>query len=137
MAKAKPRCLVVTGDPYCRAVLSSLMEEQGYGVAHCGSLKAFVADGCGAGADVVFFDDRLDDMTPFEALRMMKAVITAEGTPRGTILLTGGATRAVVEAARSAGFDALIPKPLSAACVRRILRAFEPQTVRPVIALAG
>lgn len=138
MARAKTRCLIVTGDPYCRAILVALMEAEGYGVDHCASLKDFVVHGCGAGAEVIFFDDRLDDMTPYEALRMMRAAppVTDE-PPRGAVLLTGSATRPVIEEARLAGFNAVIPKPVSPALVTRIMRVFRLNSSRVMLASAG
>lgn len=119
--KMKPRCLLLTADHYCRAVISDLFDDYGYPIICQSSLKEVVHSAASDRAEFVIIDDDLGDMTAFEAVRIVRAAFSAEATIK-TILLSAGATRRTVETARKAGFDALIAKPIVPAPLIRTLK---------------
>jgi len=119
--RVRPRCLLLTADQYCRAVISDLFDDHGYPIDCQSSLKDVVHHAAAERTDFVIIDDDLGDMTPFEAVRIVRAAFTDEA-PIKAILLSSGATRRKVEAARKAGFDALVAKPIVPAPFIRTLR---------------
>jgi CheY-like chemotaxis protein len=60
-------------------------------------------------------------MTPYEAVNIVRAAMV-NGGPIKAILLSAAATRRTVEAARKAGFDALVAKPIAPAPFIRTLK---------------
>ncbi|MEI6573551.1 MAG: response regulator [Alphaproteobacteria bacterium] len=120
-AKVKRHCLLLTADHYCRAVISDLFDDYGYSIVCLPSLKEVVHYAASDRSDLVVIDDNLGDMTPYEAVNIVRAAM-ANGGPIKAILLSAAATRRTVETARKAGFDALVAKPIAPAPFIRTLR---------------
>ena len=116
----KPRLMLVTSDGFCHSVVSDVLMHHGFAPAqHNTSVRAMIADVSDNNADLILIDESLADLTPFEAVRMLRAAAQAE-KPLKAVLLSSRATRGTVERAREAGFDALVSKPVSPT------RSFEP-----------
>lgn len=120
-SKNRPRSLLLSRDYHCRAVLSDFFDDYAYPLICQSSLKEMVLKGADDGADLLILDDDLGEMTPYEALRILRAKIENPSSAKA-ILLTGGATRRVLERARRAGFDAVIAKPIMPALFLRTLK---------------
>ncbi|MFM8608694.1 MAG: response regulator [Hyphomicrobiales bacterium] len=120
-SKNRPRSLLLSPDYHCRAVLSDLFDDYGYPLTCQSSLKEIVLKGADDGAELVILDDELGDMTPYEALRILRAKLENPSSAKA-ILLSGGTTRRIVEQARKAGFDAVIAKPIAPTLFLRTLR---------------
>ncbi len=124
----QPRLMLVTSDRFCHSVVSEVLLHHGFPPAHHNtSVHAMIAGVSDDSADLVLIDETVGDMTPFEAVRMLRASGQAQKPPK-TVLLASQATRSTVEMAREAGFDALVAKPVSPTPLLRTLRAL---TVEP------
>jgi CheY-like chemotaxis protein len=121
LPKSRPRSLLLSPDYYCRAVLADFFDDYGYPLICQSSLRDMVLKGPSEGAELLILDDDLGEMTPYEALRILRAKIE-NPTLAKAILLSGGTTRRVLERARSAGFDAVIAKPITPALFLRTLK---------------
>ena len=121
LPKSRPRSLLLSPDYYCRAVLADFFDDYGYPLICQSSLKEMVLKGTDEGAELLILDDELGEMTPYEALRILRAKIESP-TSSKAIMLSGGATRRVLERARRAGFDAVIAKPITPALFLRTLK---------------
>lgn len=121
LPKSRPRSLLLSPDYYCRAVLADFFDDYGYPLICQSSLKEMVLKGTDEGAELLILDDELGEMTPYEALRILRAKIESP-TLSKAIMLSGGATRRVLERARRAGFDAVIAKPITPALFLRTLK---------------
>lgn len=121
MLKSRPRSLLLSPDYYCRAVLADFFDDYGYPLICQSSLKEMVLKGTDDGAELLILDDDLGEMTPYEALRILRAKIQSP-TSSKAIMLSGGATRRVLDRARRAGFDAVIAKPITQAIFLRTLK---------------
>ena len=121
LGRNRPRSLLLSPDYYCRAVLSDFFDDYGYPLSCHASFKDLVLKGMVGDAELVIMDDALGDMTPYEALRILQAKSESSASSK-SILLSGGATRRIIERARQAGFDAVIAKPIAPAFFLRTLK---------------
>ena len=69
----------------------------------------------------MILDDELGDMTPYEALKILRAKNEYLASAKA-ILLSGSTTRRIVERAQQAGFDAVIGKPIAPTLLLRTLK---------------
>jgi len=121
LPKSRPCSLLLSPDYYCRAVLADFFDDHGDPLICHSSLRDMVLKGPTGAAELLILDDDLGEMTPFEALRILRAKIESPALSKA-IMLSGGATRRVLERARSAGFDAVIAKPIMPALFLRTLK---------------
>lgn len=125
MLKSRPRSLLLSPDYYCRAVLADFFDDYGYPLICQSSFKEMVLTGADEGAELLILDDDLGEMTPYEALRIVRAKVESPSSAKA-ILLSGVTTRRSLERAKRAGFDAVIAKPITPTLFLRTLRNLTP-----------
>lgn len=120
-SKNRPRSLLLSRDYHCRAVLSDFFDDCGYPLACQSSFKDMVIRRDAVDAELMILDDELGDMTPYEALKILRAKNEYLASAKA-ILLSGSTTRRIVERAQQAGFDAVIGKPIAPTLLLRTLK---------------
>ena len=125
-SKTAPRkrlsVLVVSPDRYFRGLLVEILSAYGYsGIWAAESLRVMFDCLGQAGVDLIILDDNIPVLSSAEICRMVRLSQTPMKVPR-SVLVASRATRSLVDEARSAGFDALITKPVVPA---RLVKAME------------
>lgn len=116
------RILCVEDNPYGRVVLKTVLNELGHSVCFAGSGEAAVESVAQGAHDAVLMDVVLSGIGGLEAARRIRAL----APPAGRIPIIGisGRTEAGDEAAaRAAGMDAYLRKPVSPTTLSDALRA--------------
>jgi CheY-like chemotaxis protein/nitrogen-specific signal transduction histidine kinase len=119
------RILCAEDNPYGRVVLKTVLNELGHSVCFVGSGEAAVESVAEGAHDAVLMDVVLSGIGGLEAARRIRAL----PPPAGRIPIIGisGRTEAGDEgAARAAGMDAYLRKPVSPATLNDALRAAVP-----------
>jgi two-component system response regulator FixJ len=100
--------LIVADDQAVRDALQFSLRLEGFGVRTHSETAALLADGDLARAACVILDDRKPHLDVFAVLPRLRA----HNLKAPVILLTGHATPSLRARARSAGFQAVLEKPL-------------------------
>jgi CheY-like chemotaxis protein/nitrogen-specific signal transduction histidine kinase len=115
------RVLCAEDNPYARVVLNTILTELGHAVDFVGSGAAAV-EAAGRGYDVVLMDVALPDFDGREATRRIRALPGAAArTP--VIGLSGHSEKGHETAARAAGMDGYLAKPVSPMALAQLLGA--------------
>jgi CheY-like chemotaxis protein len=113
------RVLVAEDNPFARAVLKTVLTELGHEADFAGSGEAVVAAASQRRHDLILMDVTLPGMDGLAATRAIRA---AENGLRVPIIgVSGRAEARDVEAARAAGMDAFLAKPVSPAVLAETL----------------
>jgi CheY-like chemotaxis protein/nitrogen-specific signal transduction histidine kinase len=115
------RILCVEDNPYGRVILNTILTELGHRADFAGSGEEAIA-AAARGYDAILMDVTLPGITGLEATRRIRALAGAVG--RKPIIGLSGRTQAGDEdAARAAGMDAYLRKPLSPSALSDALAA--------------
>jgi two-component system, sensor histidine kinase len=113
--------LCVEDNPYGRVILNTILTELGHRADFAGSGEAAVA-AVARGYDAVLMDVTLPGIDGLEATRRIRALAgTASRTP--IIGISGRSENGDADAARTAGMDSYLRKPLSPGALREALAA--------------
>jgi CheY-like chemotaxis protein len=114
------RILCVEDNPYGRVVLNTVLAELGHCVDFAGSGEAALAAIERDTFDLVLMDVTLSGMDGFEATRRIRALASARNaTP--VIGISARSTESDEAAARAAGMNAYLAKPVSPAALADML----------------
>jgi CheY-like chemotaxis protein len=118
---ARPlRILCVEDSPYSRTVMNAILSELGHAVEFAESGEAAI-DAVGAKPfDVVLMDVTLKGLDGFAATRRIRALPTTAGRVP-VIGISGRSDTADAEAARRAGMNAYLAKPISPAALVKVI----------------
>ncbi|MBI4275352.1 MAG: response regulator [Rhizobiales bacterium] len=112
--------LCVEDNPYSRVVLNTILTELRHRVDFVGTGDAAIKAVAGGGYDLVFMDIALPDLDGIEVTRRIRAL----PAPFGRIPIVGVSARSGEdEAARKAGMNAFLMKPVSPALLRDTIEA--------------
>ncbi|MBW3549950.1 MAG: response regulator [Proteobacteria bacterium] len=117
--------LLVEDDPTVAEVVAGLLRRQGHAVTHVGNGLAALTEVATAGFDAILLDLDLPGMDGFVLARQLRA----QGFERPLIALTARADADAEPLARTAGFDAFLRKPVTAAMLRQLLEPVAPASV--------
>jgi CheY-like chemotaxis protein/nitrogen-specific signal transduction histidine kinase len=109
------RVLCAEDNPYARVVLNTILTELGHQVDFAGSGEAAVAAVQRGGYDAVLMDLTLPGMDGLAATRAIRAMNGAANVP--VIGISGRTDAREAKAARDAGMDAFLAKPVSPAAL--------------------
>lgn len=126
-APAPLRVLCAEDNPYARVVLKTVLGEFGHRADFVGSGEAAVAAVATGGYDLVLMDltlPGLDGIAAVRAIREMEGA--AQGIP--VIGISGRTEPAAIEAARAAGMNAFLAKPVSPAALAQAVAEVTPPT---------
>ncbi len=116
------RILCAEDNPYGRVILNTILTELGHKVDFAGSGAAAVEAVARGGYDLVLMDVILPDLDGIEATRRIRALADAAGrTP--IIGISGRAAPDGETAARAAGMDAYVMKPVSPSRLAEVIAA--------------
>jgi len=116
------RILCAEDNPYGRVILNTILTELGHKVDFAGSGAAAVEAVARGGYDLVLMDVILPDLDGIEATRRIRALGDAAGrTP--VIGISGRAAPGDEGAARAAGMDAYVMKPVSPSRLAEVIAA--------------
>lgn len=107
VATARPRLLLIEDDDGIRRSLQLLLQGQGYDVRSFASATPALADPVSAEAQCLVIDYMLTDSDGVAVLRTLRE----RGWSGVAVLITAFASTEVREAARNAGFSAVLDKP--------------------------
>jgi len=114
--------LVVSPDRYFRGLLVEILSGYGYAAIWTADSLRSMFDCLGQlSVDLVIIDENMPVLSSAEICRMVQLSQSSSKIPR-SVLVASRATRALVDEARNAGFDALITKPVIPA---RLAKAME------------
>jgi len=108
-APVPPTILIVEDDPATSEFFVDLLDFAGYQAYVAASGSAALTQVAQHPIQLVLLDRRLPDMDGLDVGRALRASMDA---PMPIILLTADHSRALGEAARAAGIDAYLPKPV-------------------------
>jgi CheY-like chemotaxis protein len=116
LSKAPPTkrlgILVVSPDRYFRGLLVEILSGYGYAAIWTADSLRSMFDCLGhLSIDLIIIDENMPVLSSSEICRMVRLNQTSSKVPR-SLLVASRATRALVDEARNAGFDALITKPV-------------------------
>lgn len=103
----EPRVLLLENDAGVRRSLQMLLRTHGFDVRSYASAAPLLTDPWVGEAQFLVSDYQLEQGTGIEALRALRAA----GWNRRAILITASPAIDIAEAARAAGFHALLEKP--------------------------
>jgi two-component system, sensor histidine kinase len=106
------RILCVEDNPYGRVVMNAILTELGHRVAFAGTGESAIDAVAGGGHDAVLMDVTLAGIDGFEATRRIRALPGA-AAKIPVIGISGRTSPADADAARAAGMDAYLTKPVS------------------------
>lgn len=106
--QARPRILLVEDDSGVRRSLQLLLHGRGYDVRAYAGGRQMLADPTAREAACLITDYRLDGIDGLTILRDLRAL----GWTRPAILITAFGAQHLTAAAREAGFDTVLEKPL-------------------------
>jgi len=116
------RILCAEDNPYGRVILNTILTELGHKVDFAGSGEAAVEAVARGGYDLVLMDVILPDLDGIEATRRIRALAgDAARTP--VIGISGRAAPGDETAARAAGMDAYVMKPVSPSRLAEVIAA--------------
>lgn len=104
----KPVLLLLEKDPLVRRSLQMVLQGQGYNVCAYASPAMLLAASVAMQAACLVTEYRLADMSGIDVL----AVLRARGWAGPSILITSEGSNEVTQQALSAGFEAVLQKPL-------------------------
>jgi CheY-like chemotaxis protein len=108
----RSRLLVASPDRYFRLQMAEILSGYGYAQPAFADSARGVFESLDRNAlGLVFLDEDMPLLTPFELARMIHSKVNSENVPL-MILIAAKPTRLAVNEARQAGFDALISKPV-------------------------
>jgi len=113
------RVLCAEDNPFARAVLKAVLTELGHHVDFASSGEAAVATAAQGRHDLILMDVTLPGMDGLAATRAIRALDAVTRTP--IIGVSGRAEPRDIEAARAAGMDAFLAKPVSPAALAQTL----------------
>jgi two-component system, sensor histidine kinase len=113
------RVLCAEDNPFARAVLKAVLTELGHRVDFASSGEAVVATAAQGRHDLILMDVTLPGMDGLAATRAIRALDEVARTP--IIGVSGRTEPRDVEAARAAGMDAFLAKPVSPAALAQTL----------------
>lgn len=114
--------LCVEDNPYGRVVLNTVLGELGHRVTFAGSGEAALDALAREGPDVVLMDVALPGIDGFETARRIRALPQPAGCVP-VIGISGRTEDSAAAAARAAGMDFYLPKPVSPAALAQALAA--------------
>jgi CheY-like chemotaxis protein len=118
------KILCAEDNPYGRVILNTILTELGHRADFVGSGEEAVA-AAARGYDLVLMDVKLPGIDGLEATRRLRALPgAAAGTP--TIGITGRSEPGDEEAAREAGMDFYLRKPVSPSALAEAIAALLP-----------
>lgn len=118
------RVLCAEDNPFARAVLRTILTELGHRVDFAGTGEAAVAAAAQGQHDLVLMDVTLPGIDGLAAARAIRAL----GNVRLPIIgVSGRAEPRDIEAARAAGMDAFLAKPVSPAVLAQTLAELSPR----------
>jgi CheY-like chemotaxis protein len=118
--------LCVDDNPYGRVLLNTMLSELGHRADFVGTGQAAVDAVAHGSYDAVLMEVTLPDIDAIEATRRIRAL----GGRRGRVPIVGvsaSADAAEEAAARAAGMDNYLAKPLNASALTRALGSSVPQ----------
>jgi CheY-like chemotaxis protein len=116
------RILCAEDNPYGRVILNTILAELGHKVDFAGSGEAAVEAVARGGYDLVLMDVILPDLDGIEATRRIRALAgDAARTP--IVGISGRAASGDETAARAAGMDAYVMKPVSPSRLAEVIAA--------------
>jgi len=119
------RILCAEDNPYGRVILNTILTELGHRVDFAGTGEGAVEAVAAGGHDMVLLDVMLPGIDGIEAARRVRALPGEVGrTP--IIGISGRAGAGVEAAARAAGMDAYLIKPMSPSALAAIIAAHAP-----------
>ena len=121
MSEALPRILIVDDDVVLAKSLESMLEAAGgyeTRMVHCAADA--VAAAAGFPPVIVFLDIELPDMSGFEVAQLLRRHPELQATR--LIALTDSIEHPGREAARAAGFERYLVKPVTAVELQKVLR---------------
>ena len=108
----RSRLLVASPDRYFRLQMAEILSGYGYAQPTFADSARSVFESLERNAlGLIFLDEDMPLLTPFELARMLRSNANAETVPL-MILIAAKPTRLMVNEARQAGFDAMISKPV-------------------------
>lgn len=124
--------LIIEDNLHIRKFLATVLELESYRVVQASTLQEGRALTLREQPDLILLDLALPDGTGWEFLEMMQA---QPGARRARVaILTASADQGMADRGLAAGAVAFITKPIAArelsACVRRILNADHPESIR-------
>jgi CheY-like chemotaxis protein/nitrogen-specific signal transduction histidine kinase len=120
---APPRSLAVLcveDNPYGRIVLNTILTELGHRADFVGSGEAAIEAVAAGSYDAVLMDVTLPGIDGLEATRRIRALVHPAGAVR-IVGISGRANTADKAAARAAGMDGYLAKPLSPSALAQVL----------------
>jgi CheY-like chemotaxis protein/nitrogen-specific signal transduction histidine kinase len=117
------RVLCAEDNPFARAVLKTVLTELGHQVDFASSGEAAVAAAAQGRHDLVLMDVTLPGMDGLAATRAIRALGNVARLP--IIGVSGRAEARDIEAARAAGMDAFLAKPVSPAVLAQTLAGLQ------------
>jgi PAS domain S-box-containing protein len=131
-AEGARRVLLVEDSRDTLDMLKVALAARGYTVADCGSSEDALRVAESAPFDIIVSDIGLPRIDGYELIRRLRSLPHLRGVP--ALALTGYAAPKDAEAARAAGFDAHVPKPVEPSAlaeqVARLLRGASRRTGR-------
>jgi CheY-like chemotaxis protein len=121
-ARRSLRILCAEDNPYGRVILNTILTELGHRVDFAGSGEAVVEAAAAGGHDLILMDVTLPGIDGVEATRRIRALA---GNPRRIPIVgvSGHAGPGDEAAARAAGMDAYLVKPLSPSALAAVIAA--------------
>lgn len=110
MTPRRPRVLVVEDNPLNLELVRDLLDVLGIDVQEASTAETGIRLAKEAPPDMILMDIRLPGLDGYEAVRLLKADDRVAGVP--IIALTAQAMKGDEDAARAAGFDDYVTKPI-------------------------
>lgn len=120
LSRVPLRILCAEDNPYSRVMLNTILTELGHAADFVGSGEAALEAVARGAYDVVLVDVRLPGLDGLEATRRIRALAPPAGA-LAIIGISGRASPAEEAAARAAGMDDYLAKPLSPAMLAKAL----------------
>jgi CheY-like chemotaxis protein len=117
--------LLVEDDPTVAEVMTGLLQAQGHRVVHVGHGLAALAHTAGARFDIALLDLDLPGIDGLALARQLRA----QGFTAPLLAVTARADAEAEPAARAAGFDGFLRKPLTGGMLEAALEELFPETV--------
>lgn len=122
-AAGRPRLLLVDDDPGARRALQLLLSGRGYEVRAYGAPRDLLADPLATSAVILVADYKMPDADGIQLISSLRA----RGWAGRALLITGFPEAGLAAKARSAGYAAVLEKPLvDAALVKAVDGLFGP-----------
>ncbi len=108
----RTRLMIASPDRFFRSMVGEILSAYGYvHQVSAETVKSVLDNARRYHTDFILVDEDIAFLTPFELVRMLRGDTDLNSVPQ-LVLLAARPTRVLIDEARSAGFNAVITKPV-------------------------